>query len=97
MSLYPPLNFDFEGSDGSQVFDFEVQPGQEFEVEFGAITVIDAGTRGHYEGPYEVDPMFVSQVLETDMMLMDADVTVHPIRVDYVSNESGGYTVYIGA
>lgn len=49
-----------------------------------------------YDGPYEVDPSFENQILETSHKLMLEDVDVHPIEVARVTNLSGGITVYIG-
>lgn len=50
----------------------------------------------HYDGAYDVIPMFDSQVLATDGLLMDDDVTIEAIQVSRTSNPSGGTTVYIG-
>lgn len=49
-----------------------------------------------YEGPYEVDPSFETQMLETNAKIMADDVTVHPIMVSKTTNLAGGITVYIG-
>lgn len=51
---------------------------------------------GTYAGPYQVDPSFDEQMLETAQKVMADDVTVHAIEVSRVSNPSGGITVYIG-
>lgn len=49
-----------------------------------------------YEGEYEVNPDFSTQILQTKNKAMRDDVTVHPIEVQRVSNAKGGKTVYIG-
>ena len=49
-----------------------------------------------YEGEYEVTPSSSQQVLETKHKLMADDVTVREIPYYQTSNESGGYTIYIG-
>lgn len=50
-----------------------------------------------YDGAYEVDPDFVGTTLPTQNKTLTNDIVVKPIRVDRVSNPSGGITVYIGA
>ena len=93
--IYPHLNFDAEFTD--QVFDVEFDTAEAtFDSDFGSVIRVEAGSRPHYAGPYAVDPDFVGVILATDGKIMDADVDVHPIKVEVVSNTSGGNTVYIG-
>lgn len=49
-----------------------------------------------YTGPYEVTPNLNAQTLETAGQLMREDVTIKPIPIYEVSNNSGGTTVIIG-
>lgn len=66
-----------------------------FSCGFGQLTEIGTD-RQHYAGAYDVVPGREESVLETKDMVMDDDVTVHPIPFYQVSNLSGGKTVYIG-
>ena len=61
----------------------------------GTVTVFD-GDYPPYTGEYEVDPLFDTQTLDTANRYLTDDVTVNPIKVESVSNLSGGVTVYIG-
>lgn len=67
----------------------------EFTADFGEITIIHDGYEP-YEGPYEVTPKFLDQILATKDKNMKQDVTVHTIPVARVSNPDGGNTVTIG-
>ena len=59
--------------------------------------ITDGGHSGEtYEGPYSVDPLFQTTILETRRKFMTDNVRVHPIGVSRVTNLSGGKTVYIG-
>lgn len=49
-----------------------------------------------YDGPYEVTPRFVEQMLQTNGKTMGDDVTVHAIAVVETTNIHGGKTVVIG-
>lgn len=49
-----------------------------------------------YEGPWEVIPDSVFQLLPTAECYLEDDVLVHPIPYAEVSNTSGGYTATIG-
>ena len=51
----------------------------------------------YYDGPYEVTPMAnTSQILPTNNLVMQEDVTIHEIPYQEVSNLSGGLTATIG-
>lgn len=62
---------------------------------FGEVIEVQHGF-DPYEGPYEVNPMFVEQILETKDKSMTDDVTVKEIAVYRTENPSGGNTVIIG-
>lgn len=49
-----------------------------------------------YNGPYEVTPTVDGLTLSTRRRSMSKDVSVEPIPIGSVSNESGGRTVTIG-
>lgn len=49
-----------------------------------------------YEGPYEATPTVGGLTLATKGRSMSKDVSVEPIPIGSVSNESGGRTVTIG-
>jgi len=49
-----------------------------------------------YQGPYDVEPMFEVQTLETKGRLLNRDVTVNEIYVGRVINPQGGNTITIG-
>lgn len=69
---------------------------QEFNAEFGEIHVVTNYVGGElYEGDYAVTPKVDAQTMPTrDKYLVD-DVTINPIPIYEVSNNSGGKTVYI--
>ena len=71
-----------------------------FSAQFGTVYWIDPhpcpDPPDPYEGPYEVIPKFMDQILETREKSMADDVTVKEIPVDKVTNVGGGYTVTIG-
>ena len=48
-----------------------------------------------YEGPYDITPQVITQVLETKSRTMSDDLTINPIPYHATSNESG-ITIYIG-
>ena len=50
----------------------------------------------NYLGPYDITPLFSTQVLPTAKRLMRQDVTVKKIPQYEVSNDYGGYTLIIG-
>ena len=53
--------------------------------------------RNHtYTDTYTVDSSFDDTVLPTKNKFMSDDVTIHKIEQYETSNESGGYTLYIG-
>lgn len=49
-----------------------------------------------YEGPYEATPTVDGLTLATKGRSMSKDVSVEPIPIGSVSNDSGGRTVTIG-
>lgn len=48
-----------------------------------------------YDGEIDIVPSFEEQVLQTKGKSLNEDITVHPIKVTGVANESGGITVKI--
>ena len=54
------------------------------------------GTFPYYDGPYEVDPRKVEQILATKDKSMKDDVIINPIYYAETSNLSGGLTAVIG-
>ena len=48
-----------------------------------------------YEGPYEVIPRAMRQILETNQKSMNDDVNVTEIPYSSVENQSGGNTINI--
>lgn len=63
----------------------------ELEIEEGG-----GGCLPFYDGPYNVEPRRVDQVLETQNKSMSNDVTINEIYYAETSNISGGITCYIG-
>ena len=49
-----------------------------------------------YEGPYDATPTVGGLTLATKRRSMSKDVSIEPIPIGSVSNESGGRTVTIG-
>lgn len=49
-----------------------------------------------YEGPYDVTPTVDGLTLPTRRRSMSKDVSIEPIPIGSVSNDSGGRTVTIG-
>ena len=68
---------------------------EEFELDL-EMKYSSANIEDVYDGEYEVDPSFDTQVLQTRRKLMENDLTVNAIEVSRVSNQYGGKTVYIG-
>lgn len=58
--------------------------------------IIQVGNYEHYKGDYIVTPKFEKQKLETEGLVMDADVLVKEIGLTKVSNSAGGNTIIIG-
>lgn len=84
----------FEETD--QEFYAEFQEDDSFDAEFGELHVVTNYVGGElYEGDYAVTPKIDAQTMPTkDKYLID-DVTIKPIPIFEVSNNSGGNTVYI--
>lgn len=87
-----PIELDVRARDP---VDFDVAGSR--PIEWGASEYIPvvATDAPEYEGPYEVTPMAVEQVLDTSRKMMREDVTVHEVPYHETTNESGGYTVSI--
>lgn len=49
-----------------------------------------------YSGPYDITPLFSTQILPTAKRLMQQDVTIKKIPQYEVTNDSNGYTLIIG-
>lgn len=49
-----------------------------------------------YTGTYEVTPKITPQVLETQGLRMEKDVSVNGIPISVIENQSKGNTVFIG-
>lgn len=82
--------------DGSVQLKAELEDKNEinFGLELG--TIIGDDFRKRFEGPYEVKPKVIEQVLETNEKVMEDDVTVFAIPIYEVTNPQGGKTVTIG-
>lgn len=79
------------------VFDTDFTDIESFDVDFGAVTVVERGDREHYSGNYEVTPQLEDAVvLETAERIMDSNVRVKQIPLHEVSNGAGGKTLTIG-
>lgn len=64
--------------------------------ECGIVTKVIGQDLPTYTGVTEVDPDFDGVTLQTANKVLVNNITVNPIKVEYVSNLSGGRTVYIG-
>lgn len=73
----------------------KVSPQPKLNVKVGG-EFYKVGDYEFYEGNYEVLPTFEKQTLETQNKAMRKDVSIKPISVTKVSNQSGGNTVIIG-
>ena len=62
----------------------------------GTVIAYEPHGRETYAGPYDVEPDWVEQTLETQNKVMANNVTVESIYVARVDNPAGGRTVYIG-
>lgn len=79
----------------NDVVDVVLNEIDKIEVEIGT-ELVPVGEYKHYEGPYQVTPRLVEQMLKTQNLVMDYDVQVATIPVERVANASGGTTVIIG-
>ena len=64
--------------------------------ESGIVTKVIGQDLPTYTGATEVDPDFDGVTLQTANKVLVNNITVNPIKVESVSNLSGGRTVYIG-
>lgn len=64
--------------------------------ESGIVTKVIGQDLPTYTGVTEVDPDFDGVTLQTADKVLVNNITVNPIKVESVSNLSGGRTVYIG-
>lgn len=64
--------------------------------ESGIVTKVIGQDLPTYTGVTEVDPDFDGVTLHTANKVLVNNITVNPIKVESVSNLSGGRTVYIG-
>lgn len=64
--------------------------------ESGIVTKVIGHDLPTYTGVTEVDPDFDGVTLQTANKVLVNNITVNPIKVESVSNLSGGRTVYIG-
>lgn len=75
--------------------DLTSRPSIEMDV---SQTVSVIGDLGYpmYDGPYEATPTVDGLTLSTRRRSMSKDVSIEPIPIGSVSNDSGGRTVTIG-
>lgn len=76
--------------------EIQLDSNDDFNVNFGETTEIMPDDVPVYEGPHEVNPTFQDQILDTSGLLLENDITIEPIPLARVSNNSGGMTVIIG-
>lgn len=80
-------------------FDKEIPIDVELEISGNLELTIEEGSGGtlpYFNGPYNVTPRKVEQILETKNKSMRDDVTVEEIPYSEVSNPQGGITATIG-
>ena len=73
-------------------FDAKFLDAGRFNATFGNVTQVPGGDStplDKYDGPYNVVPKMVEQILETKDKSMTEDVTVNGIPYHEVSNKSG--------
>ena len=61
----------------------ELTIGTPQEVSVGMTTAVEALIGDHYTGAYSVTPSASRQVLATDGLIMDGDITIEPIPSNY--------------
>lgn len=77
--------------------DIDMTCGQRIELDVSQkVSVIGALDYPIYGGPYDATPTVDGLTLATKQKLMTKDVSVEPIPIGSVSNDSGGRTVTIG-
>lgn len=67
-----------------------------FEVQFENETIISDSDIPIFDGKYDYDSLNVLQEIECSNHVMSKNVTIQPIKVSKVINQSGGNTVTIG-
>ena len=78
------------------VLDGELSLNLHMDGEVGIVTKVVEHDLPVYTGDTTVNPDFVGTVLMTAQRVVNQNITVNPIRVESVSNPTGGRTVYIG-
>jgi len=99
MAFYDvPLVIDLEVESDELDFDLEVENDiLELDLDTDQTIVVNRITGDVYDGSYLVTPLAKDEVvLKTYGKVMRDDVTVKKVPYFETSNESGGYTVYIG-
>lgn len=77
-----PIVVEMTAAESVQAYDFQVaQEALAFELDVG--TAIETVSGQHYEGPTEVTPTEETQVLETQGLFMDQNITINPIPSNY--------------
>ena len=77
--------------------DIDMTCGQHIELDMSqTVSVIGALDYPIYDGPYDATPTVDGLTLATRRRSMTKDVSVEPIPIGSVSNDSGGRTVTIG-
>lgn len=66
------------------------------KVTLGQTVVKIKGGQNPYTEEYIVDPDFEEKTLKTKDKFLTDNIKINPIKVESVSNLSGGRTVYIG-
>lgn len=60
-------------------------------------TIQPSQTKQIYSGDYEIESSLIDDIiLNTKDKVMTDDITINKIGITTTSNESGGYTLYIG-
>lgn len=79
------------------VIDIDLTSRPSIEMDVSQIVSV-IGDLGYpmYEGPYEATPTVDGLILSTRRRSMSKDVSIEPIPIGSVSNDSGGRTVTIG-
>lgn len=81
----------------SVAVDIDLKPRQSLEMDVSqTVNVIGELAYPMYQGPYEATPTVDGLMLATRRRSMSNDVSVEPIPIGSVSNDSGGRTITIG-
>ena len=77
--------------------DIDLTSGSSIEMDMSqTVSVMGELSYPMYEGPYDATPTVDGLTLATKRRSMSKDVSVEPIPIGSVSNDSGGRTVTIG-